>query len=56
MFGVPDTSDPKLASVLKEAGSNPRASGVAEAAAFGEVVVLATPWPAAQTPYLQQEI
>jgi predicted dinucleotide-binding enzyme len=48
MFGVRDTSDPKLPSILKEAGNNARGATVAEAAAFGEVVVLATPWPAAQ--------
>ena len=40
---------PEAAEVLAavaEAGKNARAAGVAEAAAFGDVVVLATPWRA----------
>lgn len=48
VFGVRDTGDDKLKSLLKEAGSKARAASVQEAAAFGEVVVFATPWPAAQ--------
>jgi 8-hydroxy-5-deazaflavin:NADPH oxidoreductase len=46
MFGVRNTSDPKVAALLKDAGPNARAGSVAEAAKFGEVVVFATPWPA----------
>lgn len=43
MFGVRDTGDPKVAKLLAEA-ETARAGSVAEAAAFGEVVVLATSW------------
>jgi 8-hydroxy-5-deazaflavin:NADPH oxidoreductase len=48
VFGVRDPSDPKLQSLLKQAGPNARAASVPEAAAFGDVVVFATPWNAAQ--------
>ena len=48
VFGARDPADAKLQSLLKQAGPNARAAGVQEAAAFGEVVVFATPWPAAQ--------
>lgn len=48
MFGVRDASDPQLTSLLKQAGANARSGSVPEAAAFGEVVVFATPWPATQ--------
>lgn len=48
VFGVCDKTDEKLRSLLKDAGPNARAGDVQEAAAFGEVVVFATPWPAAQ--------
>jgi 8-hydroxy-5-deazaflavin:NADPH oxidoreductase len=41
-FGVRDSSDPKVTKLLEETGA--KAGSVAEAAAFGEVVVLATPW------------
>ena len=47
-FGVRDASDPELASLLKEAGPNAKLATVPEAAAFGDVVVFATPWPATQ--------
>jgi len=47
-FGVRDSSDPKLSALLKEAGTNARTSSVQEAVAFGDVVALATPWPAAR--------
>jgi len=47
VFGVRDQGE-KLKSLLKQAGANARAGSVQEAAAFGEVVVFATPWPAAQ--------
>ncbi len=46
-FGVRDTASPKLAGLLNNA-PNSRAKGLAEAAAFAEVVVLATPWEATQ--------
>jgi len=48
IFGVRNPSDPKVAAVLKEAGSNARADSVKEAASLAEVVVLAMPWPATQ--------
>ena len=48
MFGARDVSDPRLATLLKQAGTNARSGSVAEAAAFGEAVVLATPWSAVQ--------
>ncbi|HXY15037.1 MAG TPA: NADPH-dependent F420 reductase [Terriglobales bacterium] len=47
-FGVRDKADEKLKSLLKEAGPNAGAASVQEAAAFGEVVVFATPWSATQ--------
>jgi 8-hydroxy-5-deazaflavin:NADPH oxidoreductase len=48
VFGVRNASDPKVAAAVKEVGNNARAASVPEVAGFGEVVVLATPWPAAQ--------
>ena len=48
MFGVRDATDPKLSALLKEAGPNARSASVPEAAGYGEVVVLATPWRATQ--------
>ncbi len=48
LFGVRDPGSDKVQSVLKEAGPNARAGSVSEAAAFGEVVTLAVPWPAAE--------
>ncbi len=45
-FGVQRPQDGKMQELLKAAGANARAGLPAEAAAFGEVVVLATPWPA----------
>jgi predicted dinucleotide-binding enzyme len=44
MFGVREPASEKVGQLLAEAGANARAGSVAEAAAFGEVVVLATPW------------
>jgi 8-hydroxy-5-deazaflavin:NADPH oxidoreductase len=38
----------KVREVVKATPTNARAGSVADAAAFGEVVVLATPWPATQ--------
>jgi len=48
VFGVRDKNDEKLQSLLKKAGPNAQAASVQEAAAFAEVVVFATPWPATQ--------
>lgn len=44
MFGVREPSSEKVGQLLAESGANARAGSVAEAAAFGEVLVLATPW------------
>lgn len=46
MFGVPNPS--KLAQLVKSIGATVRAGNVPDAASFGEVVVLATPWPATE--------
>ena len=48
VFGVRDTNDPKLQQVLKSTQGKARAASVKEAAASGEIVVFATPWPATQ--------
>ncbi len=45
-FGVPSPEDAKTKQLLTTIGSKARAGTVAEAAAAGEVIVLATPWPA----------
>jgi 8-hydroxy-5-deazaflavin:NADPH oxidoreductase len=45
-FGVPNPRDPKTQELLKTIGPKARAGTVAEAAAAGEAIVLATPWPA----------
>jgi predicted dinucleotide-binding enzyme len=45
-FGVPRPQDVKMRDLLKSIGPKGRAGTVAEAANAGEVVVLATPWPA----------
>jgi hypothetical protein len=47
-FGVRDTRKPEVQALLKKIGQNATAGSVAEAAAFGEVVVLTTPWEATQ--------
>jgi predicted dinucleotide-binding enzyme len=47
-FGVREPSSQKVGQLLAEAGGNARAGTVAEAAAFGEVVALATPWGGTQ--------
>jgi hypothetical protein len=46
MFGARDALHPKVAKLLEETGA--KGGSVAEAAAFGEVVVLATPWEATE--------
>ena len=48
MFGVREPSSEKVGQLLADAGEKARAGTVAEAAAFGDVVVLATPWRGTQ--------
>jgi predicted dinucleotide-binding enzyme len=45
-FGVPDPSKAEVAKVVAECGSNASAGDVKSAAEFGEVLVLAVPYPA----------
>jgi len=45
-FGVPHPGDAGTPELLRTIGSKARAGTVAEAAAAGDVIVLATPWPA----------
>jgi len=47
-FGVPSPGDGKTQELLTTIGSKAGAGTVAEAAAAGEVIVLATPWPVTQ--------
>ncbi len=49
MFGVRDAADPKVRQLIAESGANAKAGTVAEAAAFGEVVAVATPSDATQS-------
>ena len=46
MFGVRDPQEDKVREAIKETGGKARAGSVKEAAASGDVVVMATPWPA----------
>ncbi len=48
VFGVRNPDDPKVTSLVKSAGRRAHAASVKEAAESGEIVVLATPWPATQ--------
>ena len=48
IFGVRDPQAQKVAELVSQIGPRARADGVTQAAAIGEVVVLATPWDAAQ--------
>lgn len=48
VFGVRNPHDLKLQELIKAAGGKARAASVKDAASFGEVVVLATPWPATE--------
>jgi predicted dinucleotide-binding enzyme len=48
MFGVRDPKAAKIVDLLAQAGPAATAGTMAEAALFGDVVVLATPWEAAQ--------
>jgi predicted dinucleotide-binding enzyme len=47
-FGLRDTAKPEVTSLLREIGASASVGSAAEAAAFGEVVVLTTPWIATQ--------
>jgi NADPH-dependent F420 reductase len=47
-FGVRRPQDDKTRQLVQSIGSKAQADTVAEAAAFGEVIVLATPWQAAE--------
>jgi len=46
VFGVPDPNEKKYREVAQAAGGKTRTASVKEAAAFGDAVMLATPWPA----------
>ena len=48
VFGVRDPRGPKVQELVTATGGKARAASPAEAAAHGEVVLLATPWAAAQ--------
>ena len=48
-FGVRDATKPEVQQVLQACGGNASAGDVKEAARFGEVVVLTTPFPATQS-------
>lgn len=47
-FGVRDPRKSEVTELVKKCGANVSAVSVGEAAAFGEVVTIATPWPATQ--------
>lgn len=49
MFGVRDPESAEVQALLTASGPQARAGSVDEAAAFGEVILLAVPWGAAQT-------
>ena len=48
-FGVRDSKADKTQALLRAIGAKARAGTAAEAAAFADIIVLATPWPAAET-------
>jgi len=48
IFGVPRPSEAKTQNTVTSIGAKASAKGVAEAAALGEIVVLATPWAATE--------
>ncbi len=48
LFGVRDPQAASLQELLKSADGNARAANVRDAASFGELIVLATPWPATE--------
>lgn len=45
LFGVRDVNSPNVRTLLEASGASAQAGSVAEAAAFGEVVLLALHWP-----------
>ena len=47
-FGVRDAAKPDVQQLLQDCGGDATAASIADAAQFGEVVVLTTPFPAAQ--------
>jgi 8-hydroxy-5-deazaflavin:NADPH oxidoreductase len=47
-FGVRDAKAEKTQALLGRIGAKARAGSAADAAAFGEMIVLTTPWPAAE--------
>jgi 8-hydroxy-5-deazaflavin:NADPH oxidoreductase len=49
VYGVRSPQDAKTQDVVRATGPTARAGSPAEAAAFGEVVLLATPWPATES-------
>ena len=48
LFGVRDPRDAKVADLLAESGNKASAGSIRQAAAFGDVVALSTPWAAAR--------
>lgn len=48
VFGVRDPKDAKLQELVKSTSGKARIASVKDAAAFGEAVVFATPWPATE--------
>jgi 8-hydroxy-5-deazaflavin:NADPH oxidoreductase len=47
-FGVRDPKSEKVRALLGSIGAKAKAGSVAEAVAFGDVVLIATPWPATE--------
>ena len=47
-FGVRDPTSEKTQSLLRALGGKARAGSPAEAAAFADIIVLSTPWPATE--------
>jgi 8-hydroxy-5-deazaflavin:NADPH oxidoreductase len=47
-FGVRDAKSEKTQAAVHKAGANARVGTPAEAAAFGDMIVLTTPWPATE--------
>jgi predicted dinucleotide-binding enzyme len=47
-FGVTNPKSDKTQALVQKLGGKARAGTAAEAAAFGEIIVLTTPWPAAE--------
>jgi len=47
-FGVTNPRSDKTQDLLRRIGAKARAGTAAEAAAFGDIIVLATPWPATE--------